>query len=269
MRNTNIFLEKIIAKKKLEVEKLHQTIGIASFKQKYPTKNVVPKKNIFYTAISKPGLRLIAEVKKASPSRGIIRNDFDPVKLACEFEKKGVAAISVLTETNFFLGAPEYITEIKKKVTIPILRKDFIIDPIQIYEAKDIGADAILLIKAILDQDQCQALIELANALELAILLEIHNDEELTEIIELAGLFMVGINNRNLKNFEVDINIASNIYKKAKKYFCDDTCFVAESGYKNKDDMAKLSDEGFDGVLIGEALASSASDIIRDYYEMP
>jgi indole-3-glycerol phosphate synthase len=252
MNDSQLFLEKIITKKRIEVENLYQNIGIDSYKKKHPLKEAAPKKNLFYKAISKPGLSLIAEVKKASPSKGIIRKDFDPIKLACAFEENGAAAISVLTEKDFFLGSPEYLTEIKKNVELPLLRKDFIIDPIQVYEAKDIGADAILLIKAILDQKQCQALINLANALELDVLLEIHNEDELAEIIELTGLFMVGINNRNLKSFEVDTNVASIIYKKARNHFPEKTCFVAESGYKFPDDMARLSDEGFDGVLIGE-----------------
>ena len=252
------FLKKIVDKKKLEVERLYQDIGLTKLKKEYPQSKAAPKKNFFYQAIEKPGLSLIAEVKKASPSKGVIRKDFDPVELAYQFEKKGASAISVLTEKDFFQGCPEYLTAIKKKVAIPILRKDFLIDPIQIYEAKKIGADAILLIKAILNQNKCQELINLANTLELDILLEIHNEHELNEIIELNGLFIVGINNRNLNNFEVDTNTASRLHKKAQSFFSSDTCFVAESGYKYPDDLGKLQAEGFNGVLIGEGTSSIA-----------
>jgi len=244
------FLDRIVTQKRDQIHLLYQEKGI-SFYQDQLTQPVAEPQ--FRTAISQPGLSLIAEIKKASPSKGVIRKDFHPVQLAKEFEQTGAAALSVLTETHYFQGSPKYIPMIKAVCTLPILRKDFIIDPIQVYETKSLGADAILLIKALLSDDKCQSLLELANDLKLDALVEVHTKEELEKVLRLSGQKMIGINNRDLKTFEVDIETASRL----KEMIRGEEIVVAESGYRSQDQLRKLEGEGFSAVLIGEGLVEN------------
>ncbi|MFA5879691.1 MAG: indole-3-glycerol phosphate synthase TrpC [Candidatus Margulisiibacteriota bacterium] len=246
------FLEKIIEQKKIEVKALYHDFGIDYFQKKIV--NCGLKSFSFFDAFSKnPGLKLIAEIKKASPSKGIIREDFEPLAVAMEFTK--ATALSVLTEKRFFLGHPDFITLIKSQINLPILRKDFIIDPIQIYEAKAIGADAILLIKAILDNETCQKLIDVALSLNLEVLLEIHSLKEFEEIKIIKGLNFIGINNRDLKTFEINKSLALDLLTVVKHYYHQEIFVIAESGYSSKRDLDMLSAGNVDGVLIGEGLA--------------
>jgi indole-3-glycerol phosphate synthase len=203
----------------------------------------------FERAIAAPGLSFVCEVKKASPSKGIIAEDFPWLEIAKDYEEGGAAAISVLTEPEFFLGSEQYLREISAAVQIPVLRKDFIIDPYQIYEAKIWGAKAILLICALLDPETLSSFIAAADELALDCLVEVHNEAEAEEAIN-AGSRIIGINNRNLVTFEVDTGLALRL----KKMIPSGILTVAESGITNAADIRELKDTGMDAVLIGESL---------------
>lgn len=208
----------------------------------------------FGKALSAEGLSLIAEVKKASPSKGVIQPDFHPAETAESYEKAGASAISCLTEEHYFMGSSAYLRNIRERVNIPILRKDFIIDPYQIYEAKTIGADAVLLIAAILDRDTLSEYKKIAASLDLDVLSEVHNEKELDSVLS-ADCNIIGINNRNLKTFEVDLETTG----KLAGYIPNDKIIVSESGIKNNEDMKKLRSLGADAVLIGETLMRSGN----------
>jgi len=192
---------------------------------------------------------IIAEIKKASPSAGIISENFDPIQKAQEYEAFGAAALSILTEEDFFLGSNQYLKDVKAITSLPILRKDFMVDEYQIYEAKLIGADCILLIASILSDIEITDFVALAEDLELDYLIEVHDAEELQRV-EHFNNALIGVNNRNLKTFEVDINNSVNL----KNSFSANNIFIAESGIKNKDDMNYLKESGISVFLIGESL---------------
>ena len=192
---------------------------------------------------------IIAEIKKASPSAGIISEDFNPVAKAKEYESFGASALSILTEEDFFLGSIEYLKDVKAVSNIPILRKDFIVDEYQIYESKLIGADCILLIVSILSDDELNRFTKLADSLGLDFIIEVHDEEELTRIEDFSNA-IIGVNNRDLKTFEV--NIENSI--RLRNFFKKDNIFVAESGIKNQKDIDKLSKHNINVFLIGESL---------------
>ena len=204
--------------------------------------------------ISFPGPAIIAEVKKASPSKGIISEDFRPAEQAAAYEKAGAEAVSCLTEEYYFKGSAEYFKAVRKVVDIPMIRKDFIIDPYQIYEAKAMGADAILLIAAILSTEQIKEYREIAESLKMDVLAESHNETELTSVIN-AGCTVFGINNRNLKDFSVTLETT----KRLAGLVPEGGIIVAESGIKTSEDMKFLADCGANAVLIGETLMRSGS----------
>lgn len=204
--------------------------------------------------ISFPSPAIIAEVKKASPSKGIISEDFRPAKQAAAYEKAGAAAVSCLTEEYYFKGSAEYFKAVRKVVDIPMIRKDFIIDPYQIYEAKAMRADAILLIAAILSTEQIKEYREIAESLKMDVLAESHNETELTSVIN-AGCTIFGINNRNLKDFSVTLETT----KRLAGLVPEGGIIVAESGIKTAEDMKFLADCGANAVLIGETLMRSGS----------
>ncbi len=195
------------------------------------------------------GIRLIAEVKKASPSKGVIRMDFDPVAIAGAYEKSGASCISVLTERKFFQGKLEYLGAIRKIVGLPLLRKDFIVDEYQIHEARAAGADAILLIAACLDKGQLQDYIGIAQQLGLDVLVESHTYRELDKSL-LAGAMLVGINNRDLMTFTVSLQTTLDLVKDIP----DDCTVVSESGIKTRGDVMNLQQAGVDAILVGESL---------------
>jgi indole-3-glycerol phosphate synthase len=199
-------------------------------------------------------MSFICEIKKASPSKGIISQDFRYIETAKEYEAAGAAAISVLTEPDFFLGGNKYLTEIKNTVKIPVLRKDFIIDQYQIFEAKNIGADAILLICAILDFYTLKEFMATARDLGLSCLVEAHDEKEVETALK-ADAKIIGVNNRNLKNFEVDIYNSI----KLRKLVPENKIFVSESGIKTKEDIDILRLNKVDAVLIGEELMKSGN----------
>lgn len=207
----------------------------------------------FEQALAKPGMRFICEVKKASPSKGLIARDFPYVQIAREYEAAGADAISVLTEPAYFQGKNEYLTEIRKAVKIPLLRKDFTVDEYMIYEAKNIGADAVLLICAILSPMQLSEYAGIAAELGLSALVEAHDEQEV-EMALGAGAKIIGVNNRNLKDFTVDINNSVHL----RELVPENLLFVSESGMKTRQDIARLEQNGTNAVLIGETLMRSA-----------
>ncbi len=206
----------------------------------------------FRKALSSPGISFICEVKKASPSKGIIAEEFPYLKIAQEYEDAGAAAISVLTEPYYFLGCDRYLEEIAKKVSIPVLRKDFTVDAYQIYEARAIGASAVLLICALLEEGELKEYLEIAHSLGLSALVEAHTEEEIQMALR-CGSGIIGVNNRNLKNFQVDISLSSRLRGKVP----EDVLFVSESGIRTGQDMARLREAKVDAVLIGETLMRS------------
>lgn len=192
---------------------------------------------------------IIAEIKKASPSAGIISEDFDPIQKAKDYEAFGAAALSILTEEDFFLGSIEYLKEVKAITSLPILRKDFMVDEYQIYEAKLMGADCILLIASILSDAQITAFVTLAEELELDYLIEVHDEVELSRVEHFKDA-MIGVNNRDLKTFTVDLDNSVRL----KHKFEHSNIFIAESGIKNQDDIDYLKSHQIHAFLIGESL---------------
>ncbi|MDR0517669.1 MAG: indole-3-glycerol phosphate synthase TrpC [Fibromonadaceae bacterium] len=244
-----MILSKITEQTRKRVESLKKTRPLAEIKTLAES---LPKNNSFEfeKAISGTELSFICEVKKASPSKGIISPDFPYLSIAKEYEEAGAAAISVLTEPDFFLGSDLYLTEISKAMSLPLLRKDFIIDPYQIYEAKTIGASAVLLICALLDTKTLAEYIEIASSLGLSAIVETHNEDEVKSALA-ARARIVGVNNRDLRTFEV--NLETSI--KLRKLVPSNVLFVAESGIKTREDILRLS--GVNAVLIGETLMRS------------
>ena len=208
----------------------------------------LPKSN-FKSSISNKDEAIIAEIKKASPSAGVISENFNPVEKAKEYESVGAAALSILTEEDFFLGSIDYLKAVKRTTSLPILRKDFIIDEYQIYESKLIGADCILLIASILSDLQIEEFVKIAEKLELDYLIEIHDEKELKRV-ELYKDALIGVNNRNLNTFEVDLDNSIRI----KNLFKEKNIFIAESGIKSIDDINYLKLHNINVFLIGESL---------------
>ncbi len=197
-------------------------------------------------------IRIIAEIKKASPSLGIIREDFNPVEIARIYEASGAAAISVLTDEKFFQGCLSYLTDVKKTVNLPILRKDFIIDAYQIYEARSAGADAILLIASLLSKDEIQRYLELAGELGMDCLVEVHSETELKQVLQ-TNAYIIGINNRDLATFKTDLKTTLRL----KPMIPAEKIVVSESGIKSRADVEKLMKERVNAILVGETLMKS------------
>lgn len=206
----------------------------------------------FEKALKRDEFSLICEVKKASPSKGIINKEFPYLDIALKYEKAGATAISVLTEPKFFQGSDRYLSEISKHVSIPVLRKDFIIDEYQIYEAKMIGADAVLLICSLLSDEILKDFIKLSNKLGMSSLVEAHSKDEIEKAIK-AEARVIGVNNRNLKTFDVDINNCIELRSEVP----DDIIFVAESGITSSEDIRMLKKNNINVALVGEALMRS------------
>lgn len=203
----------------------------------------------FQHALKKPGVSFICECKKASPSKGLIDPDFPYLKIAKEYEAAGADCISVLTEPKWFLGSDTYLEEITNSVSIPCLRKDFTIDDYMIYEAKVLGASAVLLICSILSEEQIKEYISICDELGLSALIEVHDEREINMALH-AGARIIGVNNRNLKDFSVDTDNSCRL----RELIPRDVLFVSESGVSSAEDVAKLRDIGADAMLIGETL---------------
>lgn len=261
-------LDKIIEDKRVEVQQRKSYTSIEQFKEQI---GPLSKCRNFHKAVTKPnirGLNVIAEVKKASPSAGLIRADFDPVEIARIYKDCGADAISVLTDEKYFQGKLEYIKQIKEAVDLPVLRKDFIIDPWQIYEARAAGADAILLIADALKTADISDLMILAAELTLTVLLEVHSADTLLAVRSFIGFpkkgySVLGINNRDLATMNVDINTTGRLAELLE----NTNELVAESGIKTRDDVEKLISVGVRACLIGETLCKSP-DIKSKFQEL-
>jgi indole-3-glycerol phosphate synthase len=197
-------------------------------------------------------IRMIAEIKKSSPSKGLIRKDFDPVSVAAIYARKKVDAVSVITEEDFFHGALDYLPAIKKTVTMPILRKDFIFDEYQIYEARANGADAILLIASILNDGQASEYLHLARELGMSVLFEVHDPEELEKALSTSAR-IIGINNRDLKSMSIDLGTSVRLRKEIPQ----DKVVVSESGISKREDVIAIESAGIDAILVGTCLMES------------
>lgn len=244
-------LQQIIAEKRREIEESHRNLPIAILEERIAGRDA-PRD--FLRAISQERLQLIAEVKKASPSRGVLCPNLDPVTTGKTYAACGAAAISVLTEVNHFQGSLEHLAIIKDKVDIPLLRKDFIFDKYQIYESAAFGADALLLIAAVLSQEQLTILLELSHKLGMDCLVEVHDENELERALE-SKVKIIGINNRNLNTFEVDIDTTRRLVPLVPVGIP----VVSESGIRSRDDIITMMECGVNAVLIGEALVTAAS----------
>jgi indole-3-glycerol phosphate synthase len=261
-------LDKIIADKRAEVKHRQSQKSLEELKEQI---GPMLKCRNFYKAVTRPnsrGINVIAEVKKASPSAGIIREDFDPVAIAQTYQKCGADAISVLTDEKYFQGRLEYIEQIKQVVDLPILRKDFIIDQWQVYESRAAGADAILLIAEALKAGELMDLMITAAELTLTVLLEVHQADTLLAVRSLIGFpkkgySVLGINNRNLATMQVDLNTTSRL----AGLLDNKTELVAESGVKTRADVEKLKDIGVRAVLVGQVLCEGA-DIEEKFAEL-
>ncbi len=253
-------LDKIIADKRIEVARRKTQIPLEQLRRRMGD---MPKCRNFYKAVTKRNRRfvnVIAEVKKASPSAGVIRADFDPVAIARIYEKCGADAISVLTDEKYFQGRLEYVTAVKAAVDVPVMRKEFIVDKYQVYESRAAGADAVLLIAEALKPGELMDLLILANQLTMTALIEVHSADALLQMRSLLGFpqehySVMGINIRDLTTMEVDINNTVRLAELAD----DKKCLVAESGIKTRADVEKMISVGVGAVLIGQTLCESES----------
>jgi len=248
-------LEKIVDQKKLEVAALPKRPATTEH-LRWAVKTHGPRRD-FAGQLRFPrhgAAALIAEVKKASPSAGVIRPDFDPVAIAKTYEEAGASCLSVLTDERFFQGSKDYMRDIRNAVHLPILRKDFIIDPLQILEAIEYGADAILLIVSILTDSELKLFLSTATGAGLDVLVEVHDETELKRALD-AGAALIGINNRDLRTFRVSLQTSIDLIAKARTLSPKNTkVFVAESGIHNHDDVQKLAQAGAHAVLVGESI---------------
>ncbi len=261
-------LEKILANTRRQVADRKTQTPLEALKAQAQSR---PRCRHFYRAVTQPnrrGLNVIAEVKKASPSAGLIRPDFDPVRIAQTYEACGADAISVLTDETFFQGRLEYLTAVKEAVKLPVLRKDFIVDPYQVYEARAAGADAILLIADALTPSALIDLLILASDLTLTTLIEVHQADTLLQVRSLLGFpqkhySVLGINNRDLQTMKVDINTTGRLAGLVEQR----RELIAESGIRTREDVQKLIRLGIGGVLIGQTLCA-AEDIAATFAEL-
>ena len=240
-------LDEIVLKTKSKIEEKKQRLPLEELCSKIDFENL--KETNFKKSLQNKAEAIIAEIKKASPSAGIISDDFDPVLKSKEYESFGASALSILTEEDYFLGNIQYLMDVKAVTSLPILRKDFIVDEYQIYESKLIGADCILLIASILNDEELKKFSEIAERLKLDYIIEVHDEEELQRAQHFSNA-IIGVNNRNLKTFDVDINNSVEL----KKIFEGENIFIAESGIKSKKDIEYLQQHNINVFLIGESL---------------
>ena len=246
-------LEEIAARTRERIAKEKSCIFVSELENRIQEVNKNAGKRItLLQALQKDGMSYICEVKKASPSKGLIATDFPYLAIAKEYEQAGASAISCLTEPFYFQGADQYLREISAAVQIPVLRKDFTVDEYMIYQAKSLGASAVLLICAILDDGELRAYRQLAKELGLDALIEAHDEYEVDRVLNL-GAEIVGVNNRDLRTFQVDMNNSIRLRKMAP----DNVVFVSESGIRTPEDIRILYENKVDGVLIGETLMRS------------
>lgn len=250
-----MILEEIAAKTRVRIEeqKRKKSLeGVRREAEQFPHRNDLPP-FAFEKALRGEEISFICEVKKASPSKGVIAQDFPYLHIAMEYEEAGAAAISVLTEPFYFQGSDNYLLQIAESVNIPVLRKDFTVDAYQIYEAKRLGASAVLLICALLDTQTLTEYRNIAESLGMSALVEAHTEAEVESALK-SGARIIGVNNRNLKTFEVDVTTSIRL----RKLVPSDIVFVSESGIKGREDIARLQKNGTNAVLIGETFMRSA-----------
>lgn len=240
-------LQKICHDTMQEVTRRKSSVSLADLEQKAKD---TPAPRGFLKALKTKKPALIAEIKKASPSKGLIRADFDPAALARAYEAGGAACLSVLTDAPYFQGHDDYLLAARAAVTLPVLRKDFMLEPYQIVESRALGADCILLIMAALGDDTAKELYDLAKDLGMDVLVEVHDEPEMIRALTHLSPDMIGINSRNLKTLEVDLQTA---YKLCAM-IPDDTFKIAESGINSHQDLTSLTEKGFQGFLVGESL---------------
>ncbi len=251
-------LEEIVWHKEVEVERMRERVPLSDLQRQLQT---APPTRDFVAALqsgkTKPAI--IAEVKKASPSKGVIREDFDPVDIARSYERGGASCLSVLTDEKFFQGSFDYLRQIRQAVELPLLCKEFIIYPYQLSLARANGADAVLLIAAILDDKDLQYFIKIAKTLGMVALIEVHTLEELDRILELDGVTLVGINNRNLEDFTVDLATTCELLAaRQEKLKARNILVVSESGLQVAADVDRVKNAGASAVLVGESLVKQA-----------
>ncbi len=245
-RSKNI-LERIVEARRESVAHRKRVLPEAALRMAVE-KKVAPPRD-FLSALTGPGVHIIAELKKASPSRGIIRADYAPALLAADLEQAGATALSVLTEEDFFSGSLADLKEASRVTKIPILRKDFILDPWQVWETRAAGADSFLLIAAVLDDERFRALLALGRSLKMEPLVEVHSHQELERVLS-AGATIIGVNNRDLQDFSVHLKTSLELARDIP----EDCIAVSESGLQTREDLARLGEAGFDAFLIGERL---------------
>ena len=247
--NTPDILKKIILRKEQEIAERLQKCSldevIKSVTDASPVRGFV---NAMKQRISKGEAAVIAEIKKASPSKGIMRENFIPAEIAVSYEKGGASCLSVLTDVDFFQGSDEYLELARAACNLPVIRKDFMVDPYQVYEARALGADCILLIVAVLSDEQMSSLYHLARELGMDVLIEVHDEEELMRSLPL-GATLVGINNRNLRNFETSLDTTLNLLEKIP----EDRIVVTESGINTAEHVKLMRDHHVNAFLVGEA----------------
>jgi indole-3-glycerol phosphate synthase len=241
-----MYLDKIVDYKRQELESVRRKVSLKDVRAMAEDAEFARG---FLDALREPGVRIIAEIKKASPSAGVIRPDFDPVGIAAAYEENGAAALSVLTDEHFFQGNLRYLEDIRARVKIPLLRKDFTLDAYHVYEARARGADAVLLIVRILEDAQVKDYAALVKDLGMAALVEVHDEKEM-ERAEKAGAVLIGINNRNLDTFQVDLETTARLAPLAPK----GAVLVGESGISTPDHLRKLFAAGVRAFLVGESL---------------
>jgi indole-3-glycerol phosphate synthase len=246
-------LDTIVAQKKLELATLRSN-GIVLPAQ-FRDSEIDGPRGFRDALLTYRGVAVIAEVKKASPSKGVISTAFDPIVIARNYKRNGAQAISVLTDVDFFQGALSHLMQVRQAVELPVLRKDFIIDELQVQESAAHGADCVLLIVAILERSQLRDYQTCAMELGMDVLVEVHDEYE-TEIAIEAGCNLIGVNNRNLRDFSVDLETTFRL----KKLIPEDIPVVSESGLKSADDFRRLKDEGITAALVGETLMRAGAD---------
>lgn len=247
-----MILDTIVARKREEVARLRK--GGIELPPEFKDRVIAPPRGFSRALLAYQGVAIIAEVKKASPSKGLICHDFDPVRIAGNYEKLGAQAVSVLTDVDFFQGSLRYLMQVREAISLPVIRKDFIIDPLQVEEARVYGADAILLIAAILDESQLRDYRQQAAECGMDSLVEVHDEQEL-EVALKAGSLLIGVNNRNLKDFSMDLGTTLRL----KKLIPTDIPVVSESGLRNREDIQLLAEAGIAAALIGESLMRAGS----------
>jgi len=246
-----MILDRIIKNKRLEVENSKKSLPLEHLVK--GIENLEDTKGFCDSLKHDGSVKVIAEIKCASPSKGVLREDFDHVGISKSYAKNGASAISVLTDTRFFKGSYKHLTDVRNTVDVPLLRKDFIIDPYQVYESRYYGADAILLIVSALDLEILKQLLELARSLNMEAVVEVHDEAELEKAID-AGCRIVGINNRDLKSFDVSLEVSMRL----AKLIPEGNIVISESGISSIEDIEKLASVGINVFLIGETFMKAA-----------